>query len=96
MAAAVIGVAGGKLYYLAEHAGSLTPHDVGSSGFTWYGGLIAGIATVVVMVRRYELPFWGSSPASPQPRSPWPTASDESVASWPGTAPTASPRTSPG
>jgi len=57
VAATVIGFAGGKLYYLAEHAGNLTPHDFGSSGFIWYGGLIAGIATVVVMARRYELPL---------------------------------------
>lgn len=57
MAATLLGFAGGKLYYLAEHAGSLTPHDFGSSGFTWYGGMIAGIATVVVMTRRYRLPL---------------------------------------
>lgn len=57
MAATVLGFAGGKLYYLAEHAGNLTRHDFGSSGFTWYGGLIAGVATVVVMARRYKLPL---------------------------------------
>lgn len=57
MAATVLGFAGGKLYYLAEHAGNLTPHDFGSSGFTWYGGLVAGAATTVVMARRYRLPL---------------------------------------
>lgn len=57
MAATVLGFVGGKLYYLAEHAGNLTPHDFGSSGFTWYGGLIAGVATVAVMTRRYALPL---------------------------------------
>ncbi len=57
MTTTVLGFAGGKLYYLAEHAGSLTLHDFGSSGFTWYGGLIAGVATVVVMTRRYRLPL---------------------------------------
>lgn len=55
--ATVIGFAGGKLYYLAENLGSLTPHHFGSSGFTWYGGLIAGVLSVTVMARRYELPL---------------------------------------
>ncbi|GAB3662732.1 hypothetical protein GCM10027596_24860 [Nocardioides korecus] len=57
LAATVLGFGGGKLYYLAEHAGDMTRHDFGSSGFTWYGGLIAGIITVVVMARRYQLPW---------------------------------------
>ena len=57
MAATVIGFVGGKLYYLAENAGSLTPHHFSSSGFTWYGGLIAGVLTVTVMARRYGLPL---------------------------------------
>lgn len=55
--ATVLGFAGGKLYYLAENAQNLTPHDFGSSGFTWYGGLMAGVATVVVMGRRAKLPL---------------------------------------
>ncbi|CCG02792.1 prolipoprotein diacylglyceryl transferase [Blastococcus saxobsidens] len=57
IAATVMGFVGGKLYYLAEHAGSLSLHSFGGSGFTWYGGLIAGVVTVVVMARRYELPL---------------------------------------
>lgn len=57
MAATVLGFVGGKLYYLAENLGNLTPHHFGSSGFTWYGGLIAGILTVTVMARRYGLPL---------------------------------------
>lgn len=57
MVATVLGFAGGKLYYLAERAGELTPHDFGSAGFTWYGGLIAGVATAAAMVRRYRLPL---------------------------------------
>jgi phosphatidylglycerol:prolipoprotein diacylglycerol transferase len=32
------GFLGAKLYYLAEHADSLTWHDFGGMGFTWYGG----------------------------------------------------------
>ena len=55
--AAVLGFVGGKLYYLAERAGQWMPMDFGGSGFTWYGGLIAGVLTVAVMGRRYELPL---------------------------------------
>jgi len=57
MVATVLGFAGGKLYYLAERASDLTPHDFGSAGFTWYGGLIAGVATAAAMARRYRLPL---------------------------------------
>lgn len=53
----VMGFLGGKLYYLIEHRDTLSPHSFGSSGFTWYGGLIAGAVTVVVLARRYELPL---------------------------------------
>lgn len=55
--ATVLGFVGGKLYYLAEHADSLSAHSFGSSGFTWYGGLVAGVLTVVVMAGRYGLPL---------------------------------------
>jgi phosphatidylglycerol:prolipoprotein diacylglycerol transferase len=57
LAATILGFVGGKLYFLAEHLGNLSPHSFGSSGFTWYGGLIAGVVTVVVMARRYGLPL---------------------------------------
>jgi phosphatidylglycerol:prolipoprotein diacylglycerol transferase len=52
----VAGFAGAKLYYLAEHGGSLTLHDLGGTGFTWYGGLIAGSAAVLLVARRHGLP----------------------------------------
>jgi phosphatidylglycerol:prolipoprotein diacylglycerol transferase len=55
--ATVMGFVGGKLYFLAEHIGELSPHSFGSSGFTWYGGLIAGVLTVVVLARRSGLPL---------------------------------------
>lgn len=55
--ATLIGFAGAKAYYLLEHAGSLTLHDLGGSGFTWYGGLIAGIASFWVDARRHGLPL---------------------------------------
>lgn len=57
IAGTVLGFVGGKLYYLAENLGHLTPHHFGSSGFTWYGGLIAGTLTVIVMALRYKLPL---------------------------------------
>lgn len=55
--ATFFGFAGGKFYYLAEHAQTLTQHDFGSSGFTWYGGLMAGSAAAAVMCRRAKLPL---------------------------------------
>lgn len=55
--ATLAGFVGGKLYYLAENLGNLSPHAFGTSGFTWYGGLIAGALTVVVLGRRYSLPL---------------------------------------
>ncbi len=57
VSATLIGFVGAKLYYLAEHADTLTPHSFGGSGFTWYGGLIAGTLTVVVRARRRRLPL---------------------------------------
>ena len=53
----VAGFAGAKLYYLAEHAGRLTMHDFGGSGFTWYGGFLAGLATFLLIARRRRLPI---------------------------------------
>lgn len=55
--ATVAGFAGGKLYYLAEHADSLSPHSFGPAGFTWYGGLIAGSLTIVALARRHRIPL---------------------------------------
>lgn len=51
------GFLGAKLYYLAEHASSLTWHDFGGTGFTWYGGMIAGTIAVLVVIRRRRLPL---------------------------------------
>lgn len=33
------------------------PEHFGSAGFTWYGGLIAGVLTATVMAKRYKLPL---------------------------------------
>jgi phosphatidylglycerol:prolipoprotein diacylglycerol transferase len=56
LAATILGFAGGKLYYVAEHLPNVTAHHWGPAGFTWYGGLIAGVLTILVMARRYRLP----------------------------------------
>ncbi len=52
----VWGFLGAKLYYLLEHLPTLTLHDFGGMGFTWYGGLIAGAAAALLMIRRWSLP----------------------------------------
>ena len=50
------GFVGAKVYYLAEHGGSLSLHHLGS-GFTWYGGLIAGALTALALAVRWHLPL---------------------------------------
>lgn len=54
--AMVWGFVGAKVYYLLEHLPTLTVHDLGGSGFTWYGGLLSGSVATVVMARRWRLP----------------------------------------
>lgn len=56
-AGAVWGFVGAKAYYVFEQLPNLTRHDLGSSGFTWYGGFLAGVAAVVVVARRRRLPL---------------------------------------
>ena len=56
-AGTVWGFVGAKAYYLLEQLPTLTWHDLGSSGFTWYGGFLAGVAAVVVVARRRRLPL---------------------------------------
>jgi phosphatidylglycerol:prolipoprotein diacylglycerol transferase len=51
------GFVGAKIYYLIEHLPTLTMHDFGGMGFTWYGGLIGGVVAVLVVVRRHKLPL---------------------------------------
>lgn len=55
--ATVWGFVGAKIYYLIEHAPDLMLHDFGGMGFTWYGGLIGGVTSAVVVVRRHHLPL---------------------------------------
>ncbi|WP_291380146.1 prolipoprotein diacylglyceryl transferase family protein [Demequina sp.] len=54
--ATVWGFVGAKIYYLLENAPTLTAHDFGGMGFTWYGGLLGGIASAAVVMRRRHLP----------------------------------------
>jgi len=57
IAAMVGGFLGAKLYYLVEASGDgISAHDLGGSGFTWYGGLVGGAAAVILVARRYRIP----------------------------------------
>jgi len=56
MWATIWGFVGAKVYFLLEHAGEITLHHLGGSGFTWYGGLIGGITAFLVIIRRRKLP----------------------------------------
>ena len=67
VSATVAGFVGAKAYYLAEHADRLTMHDFGSSGFTWYGGFLAGLAMFLLAARRHQLPVAALAAASAAP-----------------------------
>jgi len=56
IAGTVGGFLGAKLYYLAEHANQLAVHDLGGTGFTWFGGVIGGSAAVLFVARRHRIP----------------------------------------
>lgn len=51
------GFVGAKIYYLLEQGSSISLHDLGGSGFTWYGGLIGGSVASLVIIRRERLPL---------------------------------------
>lgn len=51
------GFVGAKAYYVLEQLPNLTWHDLGSSGFTWYGGFLTGVAAVAIVARRRGLPL---------------------------------------
>jgi phosphatidylglycerol:prolipoprotein diacylglycerol transferase len=56
VSATIWGFVGAKVYYLLEHPGDVGLHHL-SSGFTWYGGLLAGTAAALVVIRRRRLPL---------------------------------------
>ena len=51
------GFVGAKAYFLLEQGTAVTLHDLGGTGFTWYGGLLGGVAAGVVLARRDALPL---------------------------------------
>lgn len=55
--ATVWGFVGAKIYYLLEHIDTLSLHHFGGMGFTWYGGLIGGVVSALVIIRRHHLPL---------------------------------------
>lgn len=58
LAAAVGGLVGARLYWLAEHAGEASPLDSFSgAGFTWYGGALGGAAAVLLVARQRHVPL---------------------------------------
>lgn len=57
MWATIWGFVGAKIYHLLENLGDLSWHHFGGSGFTWYGGLIGGVISAVVIIRRRHLPL---------------------------------------
>ena len=67
MWATLWGFVGAKVYYLLERMPTLTVHDLGGMGFTWYGGLIGGVVAALVIVHRHQLPLGVVAGASAVP-----------------------------
>ncbi len=58
IAGALGGFAGARIYYLAEHLGSVSLlGSVAGAGFTWYGGVIGGGAGMLLVARRRSVPL---------------------------------------
>ncbi len=59
VAAIVGGLAGARLYWLAEHwreaQGNVFHSMLGGAGFTWYGGLLGGVVAVIALARYRHL-----------------------------------------
>lgn len=55
--ATVWGFVGAKIYFLLEQGGGITVHDLGGMGFTWYGGLVGGVLSALVVIHRHRLPL---------------------------------------
>lgn len=66
MWATIWGFVGAKIYYLLEQP-TFSLHHLGGMGFTWYGGLIGGIAAAVVISRRHQLPLGAVAGAAAVP-----------------------------
>jgi prolipoprotein diacylglyceryl transferase len=54
------GLAGAKLYHLLEEPGVFLAHPVSllfsPAGFAWFGGLLGGLATLLLLARHYRMP----------------------------------------
>jgi len=61
VAAVIGGLASARLYWIVEHwhevRGNLMHAVSGGAGFTWYGGLLGGVAAVIVLARFRRLPL---------------------------------------
>lgn len=69
MWATVWGFVGAKIYYVLEHLDDFSLHHLGGMGFTWYGGLIGGLVSAFVVVRRHQLPLAEVAGAAAAPLS---------------------------
>ncbi|VTR77183.1 Prolipoprotein diacylglyceryl transferase [Cellulomonas hominis] len=67
--ATVWGFVGAKVYFVLENLDDLTWHHLGGMGFTWYGGLIAGVIAALVVIRRHGLPLGTTAGAAAIPLS---------------------------
>lgn len=67
--ATVWGFVFAKVYYVLDNWQYLSWHMFGSSGFVWYGGLLGGIAAVVVICWRRGLPLGTVAGAMAMPLS---------------------------
>lgn len=60
-AAALGGFAGARLYWLVEHwsevRGDVLHHAIAGAGFTWYGGLLGGVAAVIAVASFRRVPL---------------------------------------
>ena len=69
MWATISGFVAAKAYFLLEQLPTITAHDLGGSGFTWYGGLIGGVGAALWIIRRNHLPLAPVAGAAPAPLS---------------------------
>jgi len=69
MWATIWGFVGAKIYYLLEQLPNFDLHHLGGIGFTWYGGLIGGVLSALVIVHRHRLPLGAVAGAAAVPLS---------------------------